>query len=201
MAARTRISGKCQCLFSGAPVVQVRKMIQHPKRIKSRHITDTPLLPVNPPKIHPLFFQRMQHCVKPRMHPCSVRYSAGNRNLFFRILFQSFCHASVAVLKRAYAVSRVQIQGNVQSPVMQPRQKFLWLWKKFTVPCIPCPAGTILWVNLCQVPIHIHNSNRKRHLLFFKLLHQFLIGFRCVTVVTAPPVSKREPRQQRHTAG
>ena len=91
----------------------------------------------------------------------------------------------------------MDVQCDMQVPVVKPFHKTFRIGEEFPVPCISCPAASVFWIDVYQMPVHIDNSNRERKVLVFKAIHQFLVRFFGVFIVTAPPVPECVARNHR----
>ena len=106
----------------------------------------------------------------------------------------------------------MQIYGDFQILRLEPLQKFFIIRKKTRVPAVAGPAAFYicgirtrntgkLFFQIYPVPVHINRGNGKRDAFLRKALHQIYIFLLCISLIPAPPVSERETRDQRHTAG
>ena len=72
--------------------------------------------------------------------------------------------------------------------------------KQVAVPGIAGPADRLV-ARLCDVPIHVDDTHRQRHLVRGKILHQALQLILAVGPVAAPPVTQQPARDQRGRTG
>ena len=47
------------------------------------------------------------------------------------------------------------------------------------------------------MPVHINNGNRERDIFFLKFIHQLIVAFLRIFIISAPPVSESKPWKHR----
>ena len=189
VASRSCVSGKGHWPFSVPSAVQVMIVVQHPEGIQSFYLAESSGLPVQPPEIDSLLFHRMENMLKACFQEFWICRIKVYRLFLLPIDSHFFCHCPVLFLMGPDTVCRMDIQSHPLIPVMKPLKKLLRIRKQVPVPGIAGPAASVLGINVYQVPVHIDNSHRKRNLLLFKSVHQFFVGFFCIFIISAPPVS------------
>ena len=171
-------------------------VVEHPQRVKPRDPGHPSLLPVQPPKIHSLFFIGVVEILEIGVHKCPVGKVKGNGLFLFPVPAQGFGHLLIRLLKPSHPVCRVYIQAHLQPMVMEPPHKTFRIRKKLPVPGIACPPVPILGVNIHQMPVHIDHRHRQGDPFLFKAPHQVFIFLLCIFMVPAPPVAKHKPGKQ-----
>ena len=198
MTSHTCISGESQRTITLPAAVQIMIMVQHPQRIQSRHFGNSSLLPVKPPEIHAFFFQRMMQFFQIHFHEMWICRIKLYRDLTFRIDSHLFSHTRIQLLVCTDSIGRMHIQCNLHIVLMQPGHKSFWIREEVFVPGISCPAASVFRIYIVNnMPVHINNSYRERQFFVFKTFYQFFIFILCVTMITAPPVTKCISWQQR----
>ena len=197
MAANSRIPGKCKARAARPCAVQIVVMVQHPERVQAGNPGFLPLLPVHPPEIDAVLFHRVVQHIKVRFQKRPVRHVKLHRCPACRIDSQHLRHSRIRLLMGAHPIRRMDIQGNLQPLFMEPRQKLRRIREQLPVPGISGPPGSIFRRNIDQMPIHINDCHGKWNLLSLKAHHQPLILLFRISMIPAPPVSKRPPRKQR----
>ena len=111
MGAGTGVTGKNQAaLLSIFPlIILIMIMIQHPKRVQALHAGILSLLPVNPPKVHPVLFHRVMHKTKITFSKLLIQKVEKHRLFFLLIHTHKLRKGRVAILKSPDAVCRVNI--------------------------------------------------------------------------------------------
>ena len=61
--------------------------------------------------------------------------------------------------------------------------------EELLIPCVPGPTGSVLGINIRQVPVHVEHSDCKRDALGVKSIHKFEIFIRRVWIISAPPIA------------
>ena len=119
-------------------------IIEPPSVIQFLYILiENPLLPIEPPKIHTLLFNRMQHDIEQRTHKLLIR--ALPRNIFMSryIEIHTFRKIFVLAFKGSDTRCRMQIQGRFQMPRLGPVKKLIGIGKQTLLPCITGPMFTL----------------------------------------------------------
>ena len=153
-------------------------VVQRHQRVQPGHIAFFALLPVQPPKVHALFFVWLVKHIKVGIPKGIIAAPERNILLGFRVQPHRLGHGRVWVLKGAHPVRRVQVDGGVQPHLVQILQKGLVVREQFRIPGIACPAvfalilGAKAFVGVCPVPVHIHGGYRQRHIFRCKVLYQ-----------------------------
>ena len=198
MTSHTGISGKCQRSAAFPAAVQIMIMIQHPKRIKPRNFCHSTLLPVQPPEVYTFLFQRMMKILQINLHKMRIRRIKLYRNLAFRVNSHLLCHTFVWLFICTDTICRMYIQCDFHSMFMKPLHKCFRIRKEILVPGISGPTAAVFGIHIIhQMPVHIHNGNRKWKFFFLETFHQFLILILRITMITAPPVSHGIAGKQR----
>ena len=173
-------------------------MIQHPQRIQSRNLGDSPLLPVQPPEIHTLFFHRMMQFLEICFNKLRVCHVKEYRFFTLRVNSHLLCNPWICFLISTDSICRMNVQCDLIAMFMQPVHKFRRVREKFLIPGVSCPATSIYRIHIInQMPVHIYNCNGKRHFFFLKTLYQFFVFRLCIFMISAPPVSERISWKQR----
>ena len=107
----TGITGKNQTALLSifSLIILIMIMIQHPKRIQALHAGVLPLLPINPPKIHPVLFHRVMHKTKISFSKFLIQKVEKHRFFFLLIHSHKFRKGGIAILKGPDAVCRMNI--------------------------------------------------------------------------------------------
>ena len=184
----TRVSGKCHRTFSVSSAVQIMIVVQHPQRIQSFHFADSTGLPVYPPEVHALFLLWMEDVTEAGFEKIRIGDIEYDRLFGLWINSQCLSHLRIHFFVCADSVSRMNVQGNMHIPVVEPFHKAFRIREEVTVPCVAGPSAAVFWIDIHQMPVHINDCNGKRKVFFFKLFHQLFVGFFCIFIVAAPPV-------------
>ncbi len=106
-------------------------------------------------------------------------------------------HRLVRLLVRADPVGGVDVEGDPQAVLVEPREELRGVGEQVAVPGVARPPAPELGVDVDDVPVHVDDAHRERHALRLEALDQRLVRRRRVRVVPAPPVAEREPWEQR----
>ena len=174
-------------------------VVQHPERIQSFHLRSDTLLPVNPPEINAFLFSRVMQISKICLHELLIRHIKLDWQLLFTIDPQSLCHRFIHLLIGPHTVRRMNVQRHMHSLFMKPSQKSLRIRKKLLIPCITSPAGSVFLINIHQMPVHINDRHRQRHILRLETFHQLSIRLFRIFMIAAPPVPQRIPWHHRRS--
>ena len=120
-----------------------------------------------------------------------------DRNLIFVVNTQFFCHRHIVVFKGSDTVCRMDIQGNVHTPVVHFLHHGLRIREQLAVPGISGPALAVLRIDIHVVPAHIQNTYGNRHVLITEAVQQGHILILRIAVISAPPVAQSIPGKQR----
>ena len=178
-------------------------VVQHPQRIQTGDLRDIALLPVNPPEINAFIFFWMKYTFEicfQEFAACDVKIDGS---FVFGIYISQFLrHSRICFLEGADSTSRMKVYRDFHSMVMKPVHKTLRIRIVLFVPGISGPAAAIFWIHfLYQMPVHVQNTNRKWDFLFLKAGYKCLVAVFCVSVITAPPVSKGISWEHRRFSG
>ena len=198
LAAGTGISREEHGTLSVPGNVQNMQMIQHPQGVKSLSgililtgligLVNPPvicsLLPIHPPKIHTICLIGMMQYIKVMGHKFLGQHIERNPLAAFGIDTAFGSHFLIHILMSAHPGMGMQVQCCMEVLLLQEIQEALIVRKQLCIPAIPCPAvteipetgiGSILILqflrDLSDMPIHIHNADRERHVFFPETLN------------------------------
>ena len=178
-------------------------VVQHPQRIQPGNLGDIALLPVDPPEINAFVFLWMKYTFEicfQEFAACDVKIDGSF--VFGIYISQLLRHSRICFLEGADSTSRMKVYRDFHSMVMKPVHKTLRIRIVLFVPGISGPAAAIFGIHfLYQMPVHVQNTYRKWDLFFLKAGYKRLITVFCVSVITAPPVSKGISWEHRCFAG
>ena len=149
-------------------------VVQPPRRIHAGQIRRRLLLPVEPPEVHALFLQRMQHQVQVIRRPLLVRRIERNVFLRRRIDPHRARHRRIRLLPRLNPRRRMQIHRRLQPILMQLFQKRIGIGKQHLVPRVAGPSqhltrlidrahGSELLI--AHVPVHVDHQHIQRRVV------------------------------------
>ncbi|MNI51417.1 hypothetical protein D3C73_1061450 [compost metagenome] len=159
VAAKSGIprEGERPLLLSAA--IQIMIVVQHPERVEARYLSDTALLPVDPPEVHSLRFQRVMQELEIRLEKGRIGYIELHRIALFRVQPQLGGNRLIRFLEGPDTVCRMDIQRNMQPAFMQPGKKSWRVREEFPVPGVPRPAAAVLRIDIDQMPVHIQHRH------------------------------------------
>ena len=177
-------------------------MVQYPEWIDARNFGALSLLPVNPPEVNPPSLVLMVHDIKVSIHKLLICAVEAHWLLRLWINAHELCYFLVLVFPVTDPVRRVYVQRDFHAPVMQFLEEGVGVGKQLFIPRVSCPSifscGD-LPSSYDKMPIHVYNGNVHRDVVLFKVVMQLQVLFLVVSMVSAPPVSHGESRQQRLT--
>ncbi len=176
------------------------QVVEPPQRVQPLHLRLRPLLPVQPPEIHPVRLGRVVQQLKVRRPKLAVRNVKRHRLHRLRVDPRRRRHPRILLLVREDAVRRVQVQRRPQPLGVQPVDQPLRVGKQLAVPRVPRPPHRLV-ARLDDVPVHVDDAHRQRHFVRRKLLHQPLQLLLGVRPEAAPPVPQQPARDQRRRPG
>ena len=176
MAAGATVAGKGQRRVAPAGRVQVAGVVQHEQRVYARHAAAALLLPVDPPEVHALALEIVQHHRLKGFPVLRAPRVVGQRLAAFRLDAHRPRHGRVQVLKGPQPVGWMVVQCDLQSSVVQPFQKPGRIRKQLFIPRVPRPARAVLRVDIGDVPVHVQHRHGQRHVLGGEALHQGHVG-------------------------
>ena len=197
MAPGSRIPRERETALSATFTVLIMVVIEHPQRIKARHLRDTALLPVKPPEIDAILFIRMINVSESCLYIRRIRDVEGNRLLRIRIASKRLRHLPVHHLVAAHPIRRMNIERRLQTVRMKPGKKFPVVREKILVPGVAGPAAAVFRVDIDKMPVHVNNRDGQRNPVSLKMLNQVFILLLRVLVIPAPPVSECKSWNQR----
>ena len=194
-------------------------VVERPKRVKALDFCVLLLLPIDPPEIHTFFFVGTVENVEVGVN----KFRVGNvkRDAFFALWVNPHKAGKILVLilKRAYTLRRVQVDGDLKVIIMQPREQRFVVREKLCIPAVAGPALTLkclckisVWQdsiaaeeriffsealdNVYPVPVHVNGCHRDGNIPLQEFFHQVDVFLLAVGLVSAPPVAKAEPRDK-----
>ena len=199
LTSRTGVPGQDQSPFAVPAVIPIMKLIEHPEGIQSGNRAGVSLLPVDPPEIHPFFFQRMMQALQIGPQERFIRRVKIHALLFRSVPAQRPADVFVGRFVGLNAPGGMQIQRHMHAPVVQRPQETGRVGEQLPVPGVARPSAAIGHVG--QVPVHVDHRDRQGNVLCGKLFHQRQIAMLGVAEKAAPPVAQRPAGQQRGGAG
>ena len=181
------------------PVVKM-EVVQPPERVETRQAALLALLPVNPPEIDPLLFQRVMQIPEIGQSVAGIGDGERNRRSAVRRYLCCLCHLGVSRFVGVDALRRMQVQGYFQPLPVEPRQKLFRFREKRAVPRVAGPSRRAV-ARLGHMPIHIHDTDRQGHFVPPEGAHQGRELFLRIRPVAAPPVAERPAWKQGHRSG
>ena len=212
-------AGKNEGSFAGGGKVERMIVVERPERVKPLDFCVLLLLPIDPPEIHTFFFVGTVENVEVGIH----KFRVGNvkRDAFFALWVNPHKAGKILVLilKRAYTLRRVEVDGDLKVIIMQPREQRFVVREKLCIPAVAGPALTLkclckisVWQdsiaaeeriffsealdNVYPVPVHVNGCHRDGNIPLQEFFHQVDVFLLAVGLVSAPPVAKAEPRDE-----
>ena len=143
-------------------------MIERPKGIKTFDFCILFLLPINPPEIYAVFFIGSVENVEIGINEFRVGNIKGNTFFALRVNAHKACKIFVLIFKRAYSLRRMEVDGDLEVLVVQPRKQFFVIRKKFGVPAVAGPALRLKC--FCNVPVGQKTITAKECIFFSETL-------------------------------
>ena len=186
------------------------KVVQPPGWIHVRHVGGGLLLPVQPPEIDALLFQRMEHEIEVIRRPKLVGGIEGDVLLRRRIDAHRLRHGGVGLLPGLNARGGMQVQRHLQTLIVELAEKGVRIGKQKLVPRVSGPAERLAGLIGCahrlellavDVPVHVDYGYVERGRILVKALDELVHFLVAVGPVARPPGAKGETRRQRNAAG
>ena len=159
VAAGAGVAGEGQPRVAPSGGIQVARVVQHEQRVDARHAAAALLLPVDPPEVHALFLEVVQHRpFKGGQIPGAARVE-GDRLAAVGIDAHLPGHRRVQLLEGPKAVGGMVVQRDLQAPVVQPLQEPRRVREHRFIPGIARPAGAVLRFDVGDVPVHVQHRH------------------------------------------
>ena len=201
VAAWPAITGKGHSRLILPQGVKIARMVEGEQRIHARLGGAALLLPVNPPEIHALAPEILQHHLLKGLLKTRTCRIIGNGRFALRIHAHDLRHGGIQRFAGAHAVGRMIVQRHSQAMRVQPGQHALRIGKACLIPGIARPGRAVFGIDARRVPVHIQYRHGQRHPLFGKALHQLHVALLRIGIEAAPPVAQRIARQHGRVAG
>ena len=168
------------------------------------------LLPIEPPEVHALFFERMQNQVEVIRRPLLVCGIEGNVFLRRRIDAHGARHRRIRSLPRLNARRGMQIHRGLQAVLVKALQEGIGIGKQHPVPCVAGPAQHLarlvhrahgFQLLVAQVPVHVDHKHIERRIVLAESAHQFVQLLVAISPIARPPDAEGKARRQRDAAG
>ena len=181
--------------------VKIARMVEGEQRIHARLGGAALLLPVNPPEIHALTPEILQHHLLKGLLKARTCRIIGNGRFTLGIHAHGLRHGRIQRFAGAHAVGRMIVQRHAQAVRVQPGQHALRIGKACLIPGIARPGRAVFGIDARRVPVHIQYRHGQRHPLPGKALHQLHVALLRIGIEAAPPVAQRIARQHGRMAG
>ncbi len=171
-------------------------MVEQPERVDAGQAALAALLPVDPPEVDALRFERPVQLVEVRLQEPPVGGVERDRLSGRRVDPHRLGHRGVGVLERADAVGGVQVERGAHPPPVQLGQEGPWVGEQRRLPRVAGPAVAELRRHgVDAVPVHVDDRDRERQAFLGEPVHELQVRRVAVRVVAAPPVAERPPGQ------
>ena len=185
-------------------------VVQPPGGVEARDRGVAPLLPVQPPEVHALPLEGVDHVGEVRLREVLVLDLERHVLLGGRIDPHRPRHRRILRLVRLDAGGRVQVHRRVQPLLVDPAEERVGIREVGAVPGVAGPAQPLprLVLGLALpaqlegvVPVHVDDQHVQRHVVAVEVLDQLLLLRVGVRPVARPPGAEGEARRHRDLPG
>ena len=175
------------------------QVVDQPQRIEAGQAALEALLPVQPPEVHAHRFVGMVQQTQVGAGEGGIADVEGHRLARGGIDVQGARHGLVLGLVGVDALRRVQVQPDLQPPLMGEIQERAGSGEQGLVPGVAGPAGGVV-AGFGEVPVHVQDADREGQLVGLEIPDQVGQLILAVGPVAAPPVAQRPARDHGHPA-
>ena len=184
-------------------------VVEPPRWIHAAQLRGWLLLPIEPPEIDALLFQRMVqevHVIGSVFPVCDVE---GNVFPCGGINAHGLCHHWISVLPRLNAGRRMHIQACLQAVRVQPVEELRRIREEQLVPRVAGPSEAVirlvgftlrLQLFVLDVPIHVDHEDVERCVVLAKSANDLFNLLIAVGPVARPPRAECEARRKRNAS-
>ena len=176
-------------------------VVEHPQRVQARDVRGAPLLPVQPPEVHPLLLQGVVDAGEVGVGEGPVPDIEGDARARVRVQAQPGGHGAVGGLVTADPVGRVEVEGDLQAAPVEGGQEAPGVREEPPVPGVARPAVADRRVHVHLVPVHVDHGHGQGDALGGEAVHEGQVLLLGVGVVAAPPVTQEGPVNERGGPG
>ena len=184
-------------------------VVEHPERVGVLHLGLGALLPVYPPKVHPVRLVGMVQDIEISRQKLGIGEVEFHRAAGCGVNAAGVRHRLVLLLVVAHSVARMQIECDGEPAFFEFREERLGIGEELPVEGVARPARALSGVVRLELlrdivhdmPVHVHGRDGERQRAGGELVHEREILLRRVSVIARPPVAERELGEHGRIAG
>jgi hypothetical protein len=184
-------------------------VVQPPGRADTFYLGVGLLLPVQPPEVNALMFERMVQQIHVVGCELLVGDVEGDILSSRRIDAHLFGHGWIGCFPRLNAGGRVKVECDLQALIVEVSKERLGVGEEEWVPGVAGPTQVVprliglmhgFQLDLVEMPVHVDDEHIQRDIVFMEAAHEIIEFLVAIGPVTRPPDSEGEARRQRYAA-
>jgi hypothetical protein len=116
------------------------KVVEPERRVDAGHVCVRFLLPVEPPEINALLFERVVQDAEVIVDELAVRDAEGDVLLLLWVLSHCRCHRRVGLFMRLHAGCWMKVESDMEAALAEALEKSLRVREETVIPGVAAPA-------------------------------------------------------------